>query len=86
MTFRIRSMLTDSLLTIFFFVGLVGLAVSYALSITNLLSGVVTSFTETEKQMVSVERAGQYINDVPAEKQTSTLNVLIFFLKPCKNP
>ena len=57
------------------FVGLVGLAVSYALSITNLLSGVVTSFTETEKQMVSVERAGQYINDVPTERQTSTLHV-----------
>ena len=56
-------------------IGLVGLAVSYALSITNLLSGVVTSFTETEKQMVSVERASQYIHDVPSEKQTSTLNV-----------
>ncbi len=55
--------------------GLVGLAISYALSITNLLNGAVTYFTETEKQMVSVERASQYINDVPAEKQTSTLNV-----------
>ena len=49
--------------------GLVGLAISYALSITNLLSGVITSFTETEKQMVSVERMGQYINGVSTEKQ-----------------
>ena len=49
--------------------GLVGLAISYALSVTNLLSGVVTSFTETEKQMVSVERMGQYIHGVPTEKQ-----------------
>ena len=49
--------------------GLVGLAISYALSVTNLLSGVVTSFTETEKQMVSVERMGQYISGVPREKQ-----------------
>ncbi len=49
--------------------GLVGLAISYALSVTNLLSGVVTSFTETEKQMVSVERMGQYIDGVPTEKQ-----------------
>ena len=49
--------------------GLVGLAISYALSVTNLLSGVVTSFTETEKQMVSVERMGQYINGVSTEKQ-----------------
>lgn len=27
----------------------------------------VTSFTETEKQMVSVERAVQYIEDIPSE-------------------
>jgi len=45
----------------------VGLAISYALSVTNLLSGVVTSFTETEKQMVSVERAMQYIQGAPKE-------------------
>ena len=47
--------------------GLVGLAISYALSVTDRLSGMVTSFTETEKQMVSVERAVQYIEDVPPE-------------------
>ncbi|KAL3874278.1 hypothetical protein ACJMK2_037317 [Sinanodonta woodiana] len=47
--------------------GLVGLAISYALSVTNLLSGVVSSFTETEKQMVSVERAQQYIDRIPSE-------------------
>lgn len=62
-------------LTFCVLLGLVGLAVSYALSITNLLSGVVTSFTETEKQMVSVERADQYIDGVPTEKEESTLNV-----------
>ncbi len=49
--------------------GLVGLAISYALSVTNLLSGVVTSFTETEKEMVSVERAMQYIKETPKEKR-----------------
>ena len=47
--------------------GLVGLAISYALSITNLLSGVVSSFTETEKQLVSVERADQYIERITPE-------------------
>ncbi|CAB3994460.1 multidrug resistance-associated 7-like [Paramuricea clavata] len=47
--------------------GLVGLAISYALTITNQLSGLVTSFTETEKQMVSVERAMQYVSGVPQE-------------------
>ena len=47
--------------------GLVGLAISYALSVTDRLSGMVTSFTETEKQMVSVERAVQYVEDVQPE-------------------
>ena len=47
--------------------GLVGLAISYALSVTDRLSGMVTSFTETEKQMVSVERAVQYIEDIQPE-------------------
>lgn len=49
------------------FAGLVGLAISYALSVTDRLSGMVTSFTETEKQMVSVERAVEYIEDIPSE-------------------
>ena len=52
----------------FLFLGLVGLAIAYALSITNRLSGLVTSFTETEKQMVSVERAQQYIDGTPHEE------------------
>ena len=56
--------------------GLVGLAISYALSVTGLLSGVVTSFTETEKQMVSVERAMQYISGAPTERDSGTLQVL----------
>ncbi|ESO85415.1 hypothetical protein LOTGIDRAFT_183817 [Lottia gigantea] len=53
--------------------GLVGLAISYSLSITGLLGGVVMSFTETEKQLVSVERAEQYINNVPHESWTGLL-------------
>jgi len=55
--------------------GLVGLALSYALSVTNLLGGVVSSFAETEKQMVSVERAQQYIEDVPHERLEGSLLV-----------
>ncbi|XP_064600962.1 ATP-binding cassette sub-family C member 10-like [Liolophura sinensis] len=53
--------------------GLVGLAITYALSITNLLSGVVTSFTETEKQMISVERVQEYIDDTPTERWQGVL-------------
>ena len=33
----------------------------------KVLAGMVTSFTETEKQMVSVERAVQYVEDVQPE-------------------
>ena len=54
---------------------MVGLAISYALSVTNLLSGVVTSFTETEKEMVSVERAMQYIKGAPVENNTGDQEV-----------
>lgn len=50
--------------------GFVGLALSYALSVTSLLSGLVTAFTETEKEMVSVERADQYIRGVEEEPRT----------------
>ena len=31
------------------------------LSITSLLSGVVTSFAETEREMISIERAQEYV-------------------------
>ena len=37
-----------------------GLALSYILNITGLLNGLISSFTETEKEMVSVERAHQF--------------------------
>lgn len=46
---------------------LIGLALSYILSVTGLLNGLITSFTETEKEMVSVERAQQFQNLEPEE-------------------
>lgn len=52
----------------FFNAGLIGLAISYALAVTGLLSGVVSAFTETEKEMIAVERACQYIDQVEPEK------------------
>lgn len=45
--------------------GLVGLVLSYALSLTGLLSGLVSSFTQTEAMMVSVERLEEYSCDIP---------------------
>ncbi|XP_042377107.1 ABC transporter C family member 13-like isoform X1 [Zingiber officinale] len=47
--------------------GLVGLALSYAAPIVSLLSSFLTSFTETEKEMVSVERVVEYM-DIPQEE------------------
>ncbi|KAK7325305.1 hypothetical protein VNO77_29465 [Canavalia gladiata] len=52
--------------------GLVGLALSYAAPIVSLLGSFLTSFTETEKEMVSVERTLQYM-DIPQEEQTGCL-------------
>ena len=37
-----------------------GLALSYILNVTGSLNGLISSFTETEKEMVSVERAHQF--------------------------
>ncbi|GFU20326.1 multidrug resistance-associated protein 7 [Nephila pilipes] len=47
--------------------GLVGLALSYALSVTALLNGSITAFTETEKEIVCVERVMQYIQGINTE-------------------
>ncbi|XP_042318198.1 ATP-binding cassette sub-family C member 10 isoform X2 [Sceloporus undulatus] len=55
--------------------GLVGLALSYALSVTNLLSGLITSFTQTETMMVSVERTEEYATEIPIEPQEKVLQV-----------
>uniref|UniRef100_A0A3B4C2F3 ATP-binding cassette, sub-family C (CFTR/MRP), member 10 n=1 Tax=Pygocentrus nattereri TaxID=42514 RepID=A0A3B4C2F3_PYGNA len=52
--------------------GLVGLALSYALSITNLLSGLIFSFTQTEMQLVSVERTEEYSTSIPLEPQSGS--------------
>lgn len=52
--------------------GLIGLAITYALSVTGLLSGVVNSFTETEREMIAVERVKQYLDNVPTENTIGT--------------
>uniref|UniRef100_A0A8D3BNZ2 ATP-binding cassette, sub-family C (CFTR/MRP), member 10 n=1 Tax=Scophthalmus maximus TaxID=52904 RepID=A0A8D3BNZ2_SCOMX len=49
--------------------GLVGLSLSYALSITSLLSGLIFSFAQTEMQLVSVERTEEYSSGLPTEPQ-----------------
>lgn len=46
---------------------IVGLTISYALSTLSLLNGVVSSFTEMETEMISMERVGQYLDEVESE-------------------
>lgn len=46
---------------------MVGLSISYALSVTSLLSGLINAFTETEREMIAVERIGEYINQIETE-------------------
>ncbi|XP_060081599.1 ATP-binding cassette sub-family C member 10-like [Ylistrum balloti] len=50
----------------------VGMAISYVLSMSELMEGMVCCVTETEKQMVSVERVQQYIEDTTSERWEGT--------------
>eukprot|EP00124_Ichthyophonus_hoferi_P000162 Ihof_evm26s5 gene=Ihof_evmTU26s5 len=50
--------------------GLVGLAISYALPLTTLMSNIISTFTETERQMVGVERMYQYITHINPEHES----------------
>ncbi|CEP10034.1 hypothetical protein [Parasitella parasitica] len=54
--------------------GLVGLSVSYALSVTQALSWVIRSYCDIETNIVSVERVKEYI-DLPREKYESPRSV-----------
>ena len=47
--------------------GYLGLALSYALGVSSFLSDLVRIFTETEKELVAVERCCEYIDRVPTE-------------------
>uniref|UniRef100_A0A0N5AYX3 ABC-type xenobiotic transporter n=1 Tax=Syphacia muris TaxID=451379 RepID=A0A0N5AYX3_9BILA len=53
--------------------GIAGLAITYALSVTNLLSTLLTSFVETEKELVSVERVEDYATCAKLELNQSSL-------------
>lgn len=55
--------------------GLVGLAVTYALSLTSLLNGLLSSFIDTEKEMVSVERIQEYVEKLPEEEEKGDIEV-----------
>ena len=52
---------------------MLGLAISYALTVTNSLASFVTYFTETEKEMVAVERVIEYTETIEAESDIESL-------------
>ena len=52
---------------------MIGLSLSYALSITDILNGVLTTSAETEQEMVSVERIQEYIQLPPQVPSTEPL-------------
>ena len=54
--------------------GLIGLALSYALTLTSTLSAVVNAFTETEREMIAVERINQFYELLPEENNDSIEN------------
>lgn len=55
--------------------GLAGLGLSYALPIVGSLQGLIGSFTETEKEFVSIERQSEYV-DVAEEDEMLKLAVV----------
>lgn len=46
--------------------------ISYALTISSFLNNVVGSLTETERELVSVERVKQYMDGTEPEKREGT--------------
>lgn len=49
--------------------GTAGLSLSYAIPIVGALQGLISTFTDTEKEMVSVERCKEYA-DLPSEEES----------------
>lgn len=64
--------------------GLIALSITYALTLTGLLNNILSSFIETEKELVSVERIADYIQNVPAEDTNSEVEHVDRFLF-CRN-
>lgn len=58
-----------------------GLSLSYALAITGLLNSLLTSFAETEQEMVAVERILEYIDLGPQVSIAFCINSLFCSLQ-----
>ena len=64
------------------FSGFVGLAISYALTLTGSLGCALTYFVETERKMVALERVNEYIEDPKPESYEAKVNIALPFAWP----
>lgn len=58
------------------------MAISYALTLTGSLGGVVNIFVETERKMVALERVNDYIENTKTEPSETTENAILPFAWP----
>ncbi|CAH8503076.1 unnamed protein product [Schistosoma guineensis] len=56
----------------------IGLSVVYALNISGLMTSVVYDMTETEKNLVAVERCQELIDDTPIEHDIVSIKPMVF--------
>ncbi|RXG57622.1 Multidrug resistance-associated protein 7 [Armadillidium vulgare] len=66
--------------------GIIGLVLVYAMNMSGQLNGVVTSFTETERELVSVERVHQYLEGTRREGQNGVSANLLAEFSPTMIP
>lgn len=63
-------------------VGFVGLAISYALTLTGSLGGFVNIFAETEQKMVAMERVEEYIKKPKSESENAKVAISLPYQWP----
>lgn len=58
----------------FYDAGFIGLALTYALTLTGSLEGALGIFVETERKMVALERVDEYIQNIEIESYNVSVN------------
>lgn len=60
--------------------GLIGLSITYALTMTNVFNSLLSSMIDTEKELVSVERIMDYVETIPSEETDKEAELVDRFL------
>lgn len=63
-------------------IGFIGLAISYALTLTSGLGGTINIFVETERKMVALERVNEYIEREKSESNEAEIDFVLPFAWP----